>query len=85
VANSALKRFQERLKALRKQRDWTQEFAAEKCGIFYKVYQFLEIGVSKNPTLETFKKLASGFGIGLHSLFTPNLPLRPKGSARRKR
>ena len=59
---------------MRKQRDWTQEKAAEKCGMSYKVYQFLEIGVSKNPTLETFLKLAAGFDIQLHELFTPEPP-----------
>jgi len=65
-------RFKKRLKALRKERGWTQEFAAEKCGIPYKMLQFYELGIKKNPVLQTLEKIARGFGLDVSELLAPN-------------
>jgi transcriptional regulator with XRE-family HTH domain len=76
--------FAHRIRSLRKDRDWTQEQAAEACGIDYKLYQFYELGIKNNPGLMTLEKIAKGFGIPLHELLTPVSPTKPK-PARKKR
>jgi transcriptional regulator with XRE-family HTH domain len=74
VKKSAAKLFQERLRQLRKERGWTQEQAAEQCGIGYKLYQLYELGIKQNPGLTSLEKLAAGFDLGIHELLTPTLP-----------
>lgn len=71
MRNSASKLFQKRILDLRKSRGWTQEHAAEKCGIGYKLYQLYEIGIKKNPGLLTLEKIARGYGLELHELLNP--------------
>jgi len=63
VHKSAPEIFRLRLKKLRKERGWTQEKAAEICGISSKVFQFYELGVKSNPGLRTLDKIANGFGV----------------------
>jgi transcriptional regulator with XRE-family HTH domain len=74
VKKSAAKLFQERLRQLRKDRGWTQEQAAEQCGIGYKLYQLYELGIKQNPGLTSLEKLAAGFGLEICELLTPTLP-----------
>jgi transcriptional regulator with XRE-family HTH domain len=74
VKKSAAKLFRERLHQLRKERGWTQEQAAEQCGIGYKLYQLYELGIKQNPGLASLEKLAAGFGLEIHELLTPALP-----------
>jgi transcriptional regulator with XRE-family HTH domain len=69
VQSPAAKFFAKRLRELRKQRSWTQEQAAENCGIGYKLYQLYELGIKNNPGLLTLEKIASGYGIELRELF----------------
>lgn len=71
MRNSASKLFQKRICDLRKSRGWTQEHAAEKCGIGYKLYQLYEIGIKRNPGLLTLEKIARGYGLELHELLNP--------------
>ena len=78
----AAKFFAKRLRELRKQRSWTQEQAAENCGIGYKLYQLYELGIKNNPGLLTLEKIANGYGIGLRQLF---LPVLPKGRRNAKK
>lgn len=66
--DSASKRFQKRLVALRKKRKLTQEEAAELCGISYKLWQLYEIGKKDNPGLKTLEKISLGFGVELSDL-----------------
>lgn len=68
---SASNRFGKRLRELRHACRWTQERAAEACGIGYKLYQLYELGIKKNPGLVTLEKIASGFGLGVHELLAP--------------
>ena len=63
-------------------RNWTQETAAEACGLDYKLYQFYELGIKPNPGLQTLEKIATGFEISLHELFAPQTPL--SGSRQKK-
>jgi len=63
--------FQKRLKELRLACRWTQEKAAESCGLGYKLYQLYELGIKANPGLRTLGKIANGFGLELHELFAP--------------
>jgi transcriptional regulator with XRE-family HTH domain len=61
-------KFSRRMKALRKQKNLTQEQLSEKSDISYKNIQYLE---SKNPTcpnLRTLNKLAKGFNLSLSKL-----------------
>ncbi len=79
VEESASIRFRKRLRELRLACRWTQEKAAEACGIGYKLYQLYEIGVKQNPGLLTLEKIAKGFGIELHELLAPASPLPRPG------
>ena len=72
MRTSASKLFQKRIRDLRKSRGWTQEHAAEKCGIGYKLYQLYEIGTKNNPGLLTLEKIARGYGLELHELLNPS-------------
>ena len=73
---SASTLFMARIRSLRKNRHWTQEQAAEACGLDYKLYQFYELGIKDNPGLRTLEKLAKGFGIPLHELLTTAPPAK---------
>ena len=76
------------MKALRKQRGWTQEQAAAACDIGYKIYQLYELGIKANPGLLTLDKIARGFGLEVHELLGPAFPLtkssKPAISKRKK-
>jgi transcriptional regulator with XRE-family HTH domain len=74
VKKPAAKLFQERLCQLRRERGWTQEQAAEKCGIGYKLYQLYELGIKQNPGLTSLEKLATGFGLEIYELLNPTFP-----------
>lgn len=67
-------RFKKRLRELRESRVWTQEQAAEACGIGYKLYQLYELGVKPNPGLVTLDKIAKGFGLDVSELLAPAFP-----------
>lgn len=82
MQGSASTLFANRIRSLRKERHWTQEKAAEACGIDYKLYQFYELGIKNNPGLMTLEKIAKGFGIPLSELLTLSPP--PKRNRRRK-
>jgi transcriptional regulator with XRE-family HTH domain len=71
VEESAPIRFRKRLRELRLACRWTQERAAEACGIGYKLYQLYEIGLKQNPGLLTLEKIAKGFGLEIHELLAP--------------
>jgi transcriptional regulator with XRE-family HTH domain len=71
VEESASVRFRTRLRELRLACRWTQEKAAEACGIGYKLYQLYELGIKQNPGLLTLEKIANGFGLELHELLAP--------------
>jgi transcriptional regulator with XRE-family HTH domain len=83
VEYSAAVRFRKTLRELRQSRQWTQEQAAEACGIGYKLYQLYELGIKKNPGLRTLEKIAGGFGLDLAALFsTPTRKRRRRRKAR---
>jgi len=79
LKQSITERFRKRLRELRLQRGWTQEKAAEACEIGPKLFQLYELGIKANPGLLTLEKIARGFGIDVHDLFTPTKPA-PKSS-----
>jgi transcriptional regulator with XRE-family HTH domain len=74
VRKNAARRFQECIRQLRLEHGWTQEHAAEKCGIGYKLYQLYELGIKQNPGLLTLEKIAYGFDLEIHELFLPSKP-----------
>lgn len=76
MKKSATKRFQERIRKLRKARGWTQEKAAEKCGIGYKLLRLYELGIKRNPGLLTLEKIARGYGLDVSELLAPDRPKR---------
>lgn len=67
-------RFKKRLRELRVERGWTQEKAAEVCGVGYKLFQLYELGIKQNPGLLTLEKIGRGFGLGVHELLAPTAP-----------
>ena len=73
----AEKNLKIRLRALRKKTGLTQEEYAEQAKFSYKYYQGIERGQWTNLRLRTLEKLARGYGIALHELFSPRMP-RPK-------
>jgi len=73
--------FGKRLRELRQACRWTQEKAAEACGIGYKLYQLYELGIKRNPGLVTLEKIARGFGLGIHELLAP--PPLPRTRSRK--
>lgn len=68
--------FKQRLRELRKERNLTQERAAELCGIPYKLFQHYELGVKNNPGLLTLEKIAAGFELTLAEFFQPPKKLK---------
>jgi transcriptional regulator with XRE-family HTH domain len=82
VQDSGSTRFKKKLRALRKVRGWTQEAAAEKCGVGYKLFQLYELGIKRNPGLLTLEKIARGFGLDISELLAPNFPKAPARKAR---
>jgi transcriptional regulator with XRE-family HTH domain len=78
VKKFASKCFQERIRQLRKVRGWTQERAAEKCGVGYKLYQLYELGIKQNPGLFTLEKIARGYGLQVHELLAPKMRRKSK-------
>jgi transcriptional regulator with XRE-family HTH domain len=63
-----------RLRALRQKAGLTQEAYAEQAKFSYKYYQGIERGQWTNLRLKTLEKLAKGYGIALHELFSPRTP-----------
>ena len=57
-----------RIKFLRKERKWSQEFLALESGINKNYICDLENG-RRNPSLEILEKIADAFGISLEILF----------------
>jgi len=83
VQQSAATRFKRRLRELRGSRSWTQEQAAEACGIGYKLFQLYELGIKNNPGLLTLEKIAKGFDLDVSELLAPPIP--PSGRGRNAR
>jgi transcriptional regulator with XRE-family HTH domain len=71
VNESASIRFKRRLRQLREWHGWTQEKAAETCGIGYKLYQLYELGIKRNPGLLTLEKIAAGYSLDISELLAP--------------
>ncbi len=59
-----------RVRALRKDRDWTLEQAAQKAGLARSTLSKIENG-QMSPTYDALKKLAEGLSISIPQLFTP--------------
>ena len=60
----------QRVRELRKARDWTLEQAAGKAGLARSTLSKIENG-QMSPTFDALKKLAVGLGISVPQLFTP--------------
>ena len=59
-----------RVRALRKERNWTLEQAAQKAGLARSTLSKIE-NEQMSPTFDAVKKLAEGLGISVPQLFTP--------------
>ena len=66
--------FRERIRELRRLKNWTQAEAAEVCGLGDKMFQQYEAGIKTNPGLQTLEKISRGFGVEVQDLFSPELP-----------
>ena len=69
----------QRVRALRKARDWTLEQAAQQAGLARSTLSKIENG-QMSPTYEALKKLAVGLDISVPQLFTP--PSSPQVNGR---
>ena len=58
--------FSETIRALRKERGWTQREAAEATGMSYRGLQDLEAG--KRPNYDSLLKIADGFDVSVDYL-----------------
>lgn len=67
--DEALRALGKRLRALRAERDWTQEFTASAAGITLRMLQRLE-GGETNPTLDTLVKVSSAYGLPVKELLS---------------
>ena len=56
----------------RQAKGWTQDFAAEKCGLSENYFRQIELG-NKVPRLETFVRIAETLGVSADSLLYGNL------------
>jgi transcriptional regulator with XRE-family HTH domain len=59
-----------RVRALRKEKGWTLELAAQQAGLARSTLSKIENG-QMSPTYDALKKLASGLAISVPQLFTP--------------
>ncbi len=64
-----------RLRALRKLCGFTQEGVAELAGISPIYYQSIESGRRPNVSLIFIEKIASAYGLKIHELFSPKIPV----------
>jgi transcriptional regulator with XRE-family HTH domain len=60
----------QRVRALRRAKDWTLEQAAQRAGLARSTLSKIENG-QMSPTYDALKKLAGGLGISVPQLFTP--------------
>ena len=60
----------ENLRLIRKQLGWSQEFCAEKCGLYRTYIGAVERG-ERNITIGTLDKIAEAFGTTALHLMTP--------------
>jgi transcriptional regulator with XRE-family HTH domain len=60
----------QRVRELRKERDWTLERAAQEAGLARSTLSKIE-NDQMSPTFDLMKKLATGLGIAVPQLFTP--------------
>ena len=58
----------QRIRQLRKAREWTQQDLAERAQLDYKYVGAIERG-ERNITLDNIEKIATGFGLEVHQLF----------------
>ena len=65
----------QRLLALRKRYELTQEAFAERTGFDYKFYQAIESGRKKQVWLETVERLADAYGLAVWELLGPDEPV----------
>jgi transcriptional regulator with XRE-family HTH domain len=61
--------------------NWSQEEAAEFCGIGQKMFQLYELGIKDNPSLKQLEKIAQGFGLDVSELIATG----PKGQSKRSK
>ena len=59
--------FSQRLLALRKNRNWTQEEAAIECGMPFRTYRRYETG-EREPQVSSFVKIADTYQVSLDYL-----------------
>jgi transcriptional regulator with XRE-family HTH domain len=70
--------LRKRLKTLRIKAALTQEQFAAVAGFSYKYYQAIEAGRRRNLRLKTIETLARAYGLEIHQLFAPKVPIFKK-------
>ena len=76
-----LRRLSSNLRAIRKQRGWSQEEAGARCGMLMQTFQKIESGM-KNVTFTTLARLCSGLKVDAADLLAR--PAVSKRSSRAK-
>ncbi|MDO8545446.1 MAG: helix-turn-helix transcriptional regulator [Opitutaceae bacterium] len=62
------------LRELRRQRELTQEEAAERAGVTYRHYQEIEASARPGLQVATVERLAKAFGVETWELLNPRRP-----------
>lgn len=58
----------QKVKALRKKKDWSQQKLAQEAGLSFNAITKIEQGKAQHPTLKTLTKLADVFNVSLDRL-----------------
>ncbi len=61
------------IKALRKEKGWSQDQLSKKASIPFSTLVKIESGYTPNPSIETIIKIADAFGVALDKLMGRNL------------
>ena len=69
MALTAAQKLAKRITELRKERGWSQEETAKRCGIKYKYYQEHESKKPRDMRLSTMEKIAKGLQVPISQLF----------------
>lgn len=77
MGTSIRQRLGQRIRALRKARNWTQEELGHRAGMDYKYLGAIERG-ERNFPVDVLARLARGLGAPVHALFIFDAPAQPE-------
>lgn len=70
----ASRQLASRLRAMRRQRSWSQQQLAQKAGLSYQAVRSIESNDTVNPGIFTLKSLTDALGVRLEDVLAPPPP-----------